>query len=63
MTRLYKDRDNKKLCGVCAGLADTLGIDPTLLRVIWAVISCFYGVGIVAYILCALIFPDKQNVR
>lgn len=62
MKRIYKDRANKKICGVCAGVADYLGVDPTLIRVIWGVISLCYGVGILAYLLCAFIFPDKSEV-
>lgn len=62
MKRIYKDRANKKVCGVCAGVADYLGVDPTLIRVIWGVISLCYGVGILAYLLCAFIFPDKSEV-
>lgn len=62
MKRIYKDRANKKICGVCAGVADYLGVDPTLIRVIWGVISLCYGIGILAYLLCAFIFPDKSEV-
>lgn len=62
MKRIYKDRANKKVCGVCAGVADYLGVDSTLIRVIWGVISLCYGVGILAYLLCAFIFPDKSEV-
>lgn len=52
---------NKKICGVCAGLAETLDWDPNLVRFAWAVLSCFYGIGIVIYILAALIFPEAEN--
>ena len=34
--RLYRSKTDKKLCGVCAGVADYFGIDPTIVRVIWA---------------------------
>ena len=33
--RLYCSKTDKKLCGVCAGVADYFGIDPTIVRVIW----------------------------
>jgi phage shock protein C len=60
--RIYKNREKKMLCGVCAGLAEYFDIDPTLVRVLWAVISLGYGIGLLAYIVCAIVFPDKSEV-
>ena len=60
--RIYKNREQKMLCGVCAGLAEYFDIDPTLVRVLWAVISLGYGIGLLAYIVCAIVFPDKSEV-
>ena len=57
--KLYKADTGKIIDGVCAGIAEYLAIDPTVIRVIWAILSCFGGTGIVAYILCALIMPRK----
>ncbi|MEA5039756.1 MAG: PspC domain-containing protein [Clostridiaceae bacterium] len=63
MKRIYKDRSQRKISGVCAGLAEYLGLDVTLVRVAWAVISLLYGIGIVAYLVCAVIFPDKSEIE
>ena len=60
MKRLYKS-NNKMLDGVCAGIAEYLNVDPTVVRVIWAICSCFGGLGIVAYIICAVIMPRKPE--
>lgn len=60
--RIYKNREKKMLCGVCAGLAEYFNIDPTIVRVLWAVISLGYGIGLLAYIVCAIVFPDKSEV-
>lgn len=60
--RIYKNREKKMLCGVCAGLAEYFDIDPTLVRVLWAVVSLGYGIGLLAYIVCAIVFPDKSEV-
>ena len=60
--RIYKNREKKMLCGVCAGVSEYFDIDPTLVRVLWAVISLGYGIGILAYIVCAVVFPDKSEV-
>lgn len=60
--RIYKIRDQKKLCGVCAGVAEYFDLDSTLVRVLWAAISLGYGVGVIAYIICAVVFPDKSEI-
>ncbi len=60
--KLYKSRTNKKLCGVCGGIAEYFGIDVTLVRLIWAVVCCVGGSGILAYILAALIIPDEPAI-
>jgi len=60
--RIYKNREKKMLCGVCAGLAEYFDIDPTIVRVLWAVISLGYGIGVLAYIACAVVFPAKSEL-
>ena len=59
MKRLYKANTGKMLDGVCAGVAEYFDIDPTVIRVAWAIVSCFAGIGILAYIACAVIMPRK----
>ena len=48
--RLYRSKTDKKLCGVCAGVADYFGIDPTIVRVIWALLAFFYGTSILLFV-------------
>lgn len=65
--RLYRSND-KKLCGVCAGIAEYFELDPTLIRLLWVIFCLAGGSGIIAYIICALIMPvksefDSPNVR
>lgn len=55
--RLYKSQVNRKICGVCGGVGEYFNIDPTLVRVIWALFACTGG-GIVAYIICAIVMPE-----
>ena len=50
--------NNKMVAGVCAGLAEYINIDPTIIRVIWALVG-LSGAGILAYLVCALIIPEK----
>ena len=60
--RIYKNREKKMLCGVCAGVAEYFDIDPTIVRVIWGV-GCFaWGAALIAYIVCAIVLPDKSEV-
>lgn len=59
MKKLYKIQEGKIIDGVCGGIAEYLNLDPTVIRVIWAILSVWGGIGIIAYILCALIMPRK----
>ncbi len=58
--RLYKSNSNRMICGVCGGIGEYLGIDPTLVRLIWAVLACS-GTGIIVYILAAVIIPQEPD--
>ena len=58
--KLYRSVSDKKIAGVCGGLAEYLNIDTTVIRVIWALLS-FWGPGILAYIVCALVIPEKPD--
>ncbi len=55
--KLYKSNQNKMLDGVCGGIAEYFGIDPTVVRLIWALFSLMGGCGILAYIIAAIISP------
>ena len=59
--KLYRSVSNKKLAGVCAGLAEYLNMDATIIRLIWALITLFAGAGLLAYIVCALVIPAKPD--
>ena len=59
--KLYRAKQDKKLAGVCGGFAKYLDLDPTIVRVAWAIISLFAGAGVIAYILCAVIMSEEPN--
>ena len=61
--KLYRSKSNRMLVGVCAGIADYFSIDPTVVRVAWAVTSLFAFVGVVAYIVCAFVIPEKPDTE
>ena len=56
--KLYRNPSNKYIAGVCSGLAEYINIDPTIVRIIWALVG-LSGAGIIAYLICALIIPEK----
>jgi len=60
--RLYKSRTDKKISGVCGGIAAYYGIDSTLVRIIWILLLFFAGGGIVLYIICAVVMPNEPDV-
>ena len=60
--KLYKIKEGKKVCGVCGGLAEFFGIDPTLVRVGWLILTvCSNAPGLLAYFICAAIMPTKPK--
>lgn len=57
--KLYRVREGKMLCGVCGGIAEYFGIDATLVRLGVVLLSCAGFSGVVAYIVAAIIVPEK----
>ena len=58
--RLYKSC-NKMIAGVCGGIAEYFGLDPTLVRLGWVLFCALGGSGILAYIIAALIIPENPG--
>ena len=57
--RLYRSRDDRRLAGVAGGLADLWDADPSLVRIIWALLVVFTGgLALVVYIVMAIVVPD-----
>ncbi|MGI6538768.1 MAG: PspC domain-containing protein [Caldicoprobacterales bacterium] len=64
MKRLYLSKTDKKICGVCGGIAEYFNIDSTLVRLAWVVISLAVSLGfggLIVYIIAALIIPKRQE--
>ena len=57
--RLYKSDTNRVICGVCGGIGEYFGIDPTLIRLI-AVLFSFTGSTVLAYLVGAIIMPMRK---
>ena len=58
--KLYRIEQGKLIAGVCGGIAEYLNIDPTVIRLIWVLVA-FSGAGLLAYLVCALIIPEKPD--
>ena len=59
--RLYKSNQNKMVDGVCGGIAEYLGIDPTVVRLCWVLFCALGGSGLLAYIIAAIIIPRSPE--
>jgi phage shock protein PspC (stress-responsive transcriptional regulator) len=63
MKKLYRSSTNRRLFGVCGGIGEYMGVDPTVVRVIWVIAALFGTIGVWAYLICALIIPDEISIR
>jgi phage shock protein PspC (stress-responsive transcriptional regulator) len=59
--KLYKSTQDKKLCGVCGGIAEYLDVDSTLIRLALVAFVLLGGSGILAYIVAAIVMPDDPG--
>lgn len=59
--KLTRPQNNKMLAGVCAGIANYFGLDPTLIRVAYALLTVFTAfAGVIVYLLLWLIIPEEK---
>ncbi len=61
MKKLSKSNTNKKICGVCGGIAEYLNADPTLIRLAFLLVTAMGGSGILAYFIAAMIMPEASE--
>ena len=59
--KCYKSSVDKKFAGVCGGIAEYFEIDSTVVRLVWVLLSLAAGSGLLAYIIAALIMPDRPQ--
>ena len=61
--KLYRTENGAAmLAGVCGGIAEYFGLDPSIVRLLWAALTLFWGVGLLLYIVAAVILPRKSDV-
>lgn len=61
MKKLFRLKTDKKVFGVCGGLAQYLNMDVTILRLIAAFLVIFWGAGLLAYLVAALVIPVEPD--
>lgn len=61
--RLYKIEKGRKIFGVCGGLAEYFNIDISLVRIAWVLLVLFGGTGVLLYLVCAIVLPNKSDVE
>ena len=60
MKKLYKSNNQKMIAGICGGFAEYFGCDPTLVRLVFVLLSICGGGGLFFYILAAIIMPSEE---
>ena len=63
MKKLCKSNTNRKICGVCGGIAEYLNADPTLIRLAFILVGMAAGSGILAYFVAALVMPEATTAE
>ncbi len=59
--RLVRPRADRKIAGVCAGVAQYFDLDVTLIRVLWVLVVLLAGTGVLAYIICWIVMPNEPE--
>ena len=60
--RLFRSRTDRKLAGVCSGIAEYFDIDPVIIRLVWLISIFCCGSGLLAYLIAIIIIPEEQNL-
>ncbi|MDP4133615.1 MAG: PspC domain-containing protein [Bacillota bacterium] len=63
MKKLYKSTTDKKIFGVCGGIAEYFELDSTIVRLIWVIFLFWGGAGLLAYLIAALIMPRDIDIQ
>ena len=59
--KLYRSKKDKKIAGVCGGIAKYFKIDSSIIRLIWALAILCAGTGVLAYLVCAFVIPEEPE--
>lgn len=59
--KLLRSRTDKKIAGVCGGIAEYLDMDPTLVRLVWVMMALFVGWGVLGYVIAWIVLPEEPE--
>ncbi|MHB8653146.1 MAG: PspC domain-containing protein [Terriglobia bacterium] len=59
--KLSRSRTDKKIAGVCGGIAEYLDMDPTLVRLVWVMMALFVGWGVLGYLIAWIVLPEQPE--
>ncbi len=62
MKKLYRSETDRRIAGVCGGIAEYFGIDSTIVRLLWVFVALWFGAGLIAYLIAALVIPMYPRV-
>ena len=60
MKKLYLSSTDKKIAGVCGGLGEYLGVDSTVIRIIFLILALGFGTGLLAYLIIWIVAPKQM---
>ena len=63
MNKIFRSRTQRMVAGVCGGIGEYFGIDPTIVRLGFVLLSLMVGGGLLVYILAAIILPEEAMVQ
>ncbi|MDP4501178.1 PspC domain-containing protein [Nonomuraea turcica] len=58
---MYRSREHRIIAGVCGGLADKIGLPPTLVRILWLLLSLIPGPLWVVYVVMWILIPEEPK--
>lgn len=61
--KLYRSESDRMIGGVCAGLGEYFDIDPTIVRLIWAIAVLMGGSGVLLYLILWIVVPTESSVK
>lgn len=59
--RLYRSKTERKVAGVCGGIAEYFNVDPTIIRLAWLIAVFCAGGGLLAYLIALIVIPEKPD--
>ncbi|MCQ2171923.1 MAG: PspC domain-containing protein [Bacteroidales bacterium] len=59
--RLYRSKTERKVAGVCGGIAEYFDVDPTIIRLAWLIAVFCAGGGLLAYLIALIVIPEKPD--